>query len=241
MAGRRPSQRTPRWTAAIHRKPSSPAVLGTTRLRSWGPRTVQGVPGLSSLQGVSRGGFPRLFQLLGAPGIRPWAGGHPAPVSASIRKRLYPTYVPVYKQLRTAAPWAVGTTLSKLGSVLPSSLPLRESPGSTRGQALRFQVDVRGLGGRRGDGRQGGRREDPAHNIRLWSASWVRPPHTAPPKGWGRQTAAHGDAVLNTTSWGTPGFGSHLLAAEMCCPGSIRRRDQQAGLEPRGCDRHTDG
>lgn len=69
MAGRRPSQRTPRWTAAIHRKPSSPAVLGTTRLRSWGPRTVQGVPGLSSLQGVSRGGFPRLFQLLGAPGI----------------------------------------------------------------------------------------------------------------------------------------------------------------------------
>ena len=140
VAGRRPSQRTPRWTAAIHRKPSSPAVLGTTRLRSWGPRTVQGVPGLSSLQGVSRGGFPRLFQLLGAPGIRPWAGGHPAPVSASIRKRLYPTYVPVYKQFRTAAPWAVGTTLSKLGSVLPSSLPLRESPGSTRGQALRFQT-----------------------------------------------------------------------------------------------------
>ncbi|XDB67196.1 hypothetical protein AB1E18_019578 [Capra hircus] len=46
--------------------------------------------------------------------------------------RLYPTYVPVYKQFRTAAPWAVGTTLSKLGSVLPSSLPLRESPGSTR-------------------------------------------------------------------------------------------------------------
>lgn len=56
VAGRRPSQRTPCWTAAIHRKPSSPAVLGITCLRSSGPRTVQGVPGLRSLQKVSWGG-----------------------------------------------------------------------------------------------------------------------------------------------------------------------------------------
>ena len=97
--------------------------------------------------------------------------------------------------------------------------------------------------------RQGGRQEDPAHDarprlmgwrpVRLCSAPRVRPPRTAPPKRWGRQTAAPGDAVLSSTSWGTPGFGTHLLAAEMCRPGSIMRRNKRVGLEPRSCDRHT--
>ena len=59
--------------------------------------------------------------------------------------------------LRTAAPWDVGTALSELDSVLPSSLALRESPASTGGQALRFQVDVQGLGGRKGDREADGR------------------------------------------------------------------------------------
>lgn len=68
VAGR-PPQRTPRRMAAIHRKPSSPQswdhtseVLGSQD-SSRGPRT-------ELLQGVSPGeGPPRLFQLLGAPGI----------------------------------------------------------------------------------------------------------------------------------------------------------------------------
>lgn len=66
--------------------------------------------------------------------------------------------------------------------------------------------------------------------VRLCFASQIRSPrpptHTHPPKRWGRQTAAPGDAVLNTTSWGTPGFGAHLVAFDMCRPGPIRGRER---------------
>ena len=54
-----------------------PPVLGTTRLRSGGPRAElpAEAPGECS---------PHLLQLLGAPGVPPWAGGRLTPVSASV-------------------------------------------------------------------------------------------------------------------------------------------------------------
>ncbi|CAI9180029.1 unnamed protein product [Rangifer tarandus platyrhynchus] len=66
----------------------------------------------------------------------------------------------------------MGTALSQLACVSPASLPLRESPASTRGQALRFQVGVQGLGGRKVDRRQGRRRDFPAHGIRPALMGW---------------------------------------------------------------------
>ena len=60
-------------TTDIH----SPQVLETRCLRSRGPRAE--LPAESPGEGPSR-----LFQLLGAPGIRPWAGGRLPPVSASV-------------------------------------------------------------------------------------------------------------------------------------------------------------
>ena len=124
VAGRRPSQRTPRWTAAIHRKPSSPAVLGTTCLRSRGPRMVQGVPGLSSLQEASRGGSS---PPLPAPGgsRRPSLGGWPPPSHLCLHPQAaVSSTCPCTRGclLRSAAAlWDVGTALSQLGCVLPSS------------------------------------------------------------------------------------------------------------------------
>ena len=62
--------------ASDHHTPPTPA-LGTRRLRSRGPR--------AELPAEDPGdGPPRVFQLLGAPGIRPWASGCLPPVSASV-------------------------------------------------------------------------------------------------------------------------------------------------------------
>ena len=60
-------------TTDIH----SPQVLETRCLRSRGPRAE--LPAESPGEGPSR-----LFQLLGAPGVCPWAGGRLPPVSASV-------------------------------------------------------------------------------------------------------------------------------------------------------------
>ena len=59
--------------ASDHHTPPTPA-LGTRRLRSRGPRAE--LPAEAPGEGPSR-----LFQLLGVPGIRPWAGGRLPPVS----------------------------------------------------------------------------------------------------------------------------------------------------------------
>ena len=58
-----------------------PPVLRTRCLRSRGPR--DGLPAESPGEGP-----PHLSQLLGAPGIRPWAGDRLPPVSASVSTRL---------------------------------------------------------------------------------------------------------------------------------------------------------
>ena len=60
-------------TTDIH----SPQVLETRCLRSRGPRAE--LPSQSPGEGP-----PGLFQLLGARGVRPWAGGGLPPVSASV-------------------------------------------------------------------------------------------------------------------------------------------------------------
>ena len=52
-------------------------ALGTTHLRSGCPRA--GLPAEAPGEGP-----PRLVQLLGAPGVRPWASGRLPPVSASV-------------------------------------------------------------------------------------------------------------------------------------------------------------
>ena len=158
VAGGWPSQRTPRWAAAILMKPSSPAVLGTTCLRSWGPRTVQGVPGLSSLQEVSRGGSsPRLP----APGSskHPSLGGWPpTPVFASIHKRPYPIYGPMYEQpsAQDGGPVGCGDHLVQPGLYVTLILtPVREpcfhkrSGSEIPGGCAKPRWEERRQGGRR--------------------------------------------------------------------------------------------
>ena len=65
-------------TTHIHPAPA----LGTRCLRSRGPRAE--LPAEAAGEGP-----PHLFQLLQAPGVRPWAGGRFPPVSASVSMWLF--------------------------------------------------------------------------------------------------------------------------------------------------------
>ena len=136
------------YTCAIHMS----EVLGSQD-SSRGPRTE--IPPKSLLGRV----LPASSSSWGLQASVPGRGAAPLPsLPLSTRGRVLSTGPCTSSRLlRTAAPWDVGTALSELDSVLPSSLALRESPASTRGQALRFQVDVQDLGGRKGDKEADGR------------------------------------------------------------------------------------
>ena len=136
------------YTCAIHMS----EVLGSQD-GSRGPRTE--IPPKSLLGRV----LPASSSSWGLQASVPGRGAAPLPsLPLSTSGRVLATGPCTSSRLlRTAAPWDMGTALSELDSVLPSSLALRESPASTRGQALRFQVDVQDLGGRKGDREADGR------------------------------------------------------------------------------------
>ena len=83
-----------------------PLVPGTRHLWSGCPRA--GLPAEAPGEGP-----PHLFQLLGAPGVRPWAGGHLPPVSTSVSMWLLlcVRVSPLLRLIRTLL-WGLGPPLS---------------------------------------------------------------------------------------------------------------------------------